>query len=174
MLTGFCMTLDKVAGALAHSHTSAARAILVMSSRLSIEIVHEAAAIGSLEGSGSDVPRHAHPLHSTIEGAHCARSWRWSVARGSIVDRGSEIQGVTKKAAHRPNEVVRRQTDNDLEFAEPKYAPHGAHIRQRSFATTARPPPSQGLRRVSQLYYHLALPVWRASSVRHIRVMPVV
>ena len=28
-----------------------------------------------LEGSGSDAPRHAHPLHSAIEGADCARSW---------------------------------------------------------------------------------------------------
>ena len=46
-----------------------------------------------LEGSGSDAPRHAHPLHSTIEGAHCARSWIWAVARRGIVGRPSEIKG---------------------------------------------------------------------------------
>src|SRR5580700_1570145 len=45
-----------------------------------------------LEGSGSDAPGHAHPLHSTIEGVHRARSWIWVVARRGIVGRPNEIK----------------------------------------------------------------------------------
>src|SRR6476469_3437005 len=47
-----------------------------------------------LEGSGSDASRHAYPLHSTIEGAHCARSWLWTVARRSLVGRPGKIKAV--------------------------------------------------------------------------------
>ncbi len=46
-----------------------------------------------LEGSGSDASLHAYPLHSTIKGAHCARSWIWAVARRSIVGCPNEIKG---------------------------------------------------------------------------------
>src|SRR5580700_660962 len=46
-----------------------------------------------LEGSGSDAALHAYPLHSTIKGAHCARSWIWAVARRSIVGCPNEIKG---------------------------------------------------------------------------------
>src|SRR5258706_2192289 len=46
-----------------------------------------------LEGSGSDASLHAYPLHSTIKGAHCARSWIWAVARRSVVGRPNEIKG---------------------------------------------------------------------------------
>ena len=38
--------------------------------------------------------RHAYPLHSTIEGAHCARSWLWTVARRSIVGRPGKIKAI--------------------------------------------------------------------------------
>src|SRR6476619_6216692 len=47
-----------------------------------------------LKGSGSDASRHAYPLHSTIEGAHCARSWLWTVARRSIVGRSGKIKAI--------------------------------------------------------------------------------
>src|SRR4029077_18007962 len=47
-----------------------------------------------LEGSGSDASRHAYPLHSTIEGAHCARSWLWTIARRSIVGRPGKIKAI--------------------------------------------------------------------------------
>src|SRR4029079_15965337 len=49
-----------------------------------------------LEGSGSDASRHAYPLHSTIEGAHCARSWLWTVARRSIVGRPGKIKAIVE------------------------------------------------------------------------------
>src|SRR6476660_8293102 len=48
----------------------------------------------ALEGSGSDASRHAYPLHSTIEGAHCARSWLWTVARRIIVGRPGKIKAI--------------------------------------------------------------------------------
>ena len=43
------------------------------------------------EGSGGDPPQHPHPLHSTVEGAHRARSWLRIVARRSIVGRPRQI-----------------------------------------------------------------------------------
>ena len=36
-----------------------------------------------LEGSGGDPTKHTHPLHSTVEGAHRARSWLRIVAEGA-------------------------------------------------------------------------------------------
>src|SRR6476620_11843741 len=47
-----------------------------------------------LEDSGSDASRHAYPLHSTLEAAHCARSWLWTVARRSIVGRPGKIKAI--------------------------------------------------------------------------------
>jgi hypothetical protein len=43
------------------------------------------------EGLGSDTPQHPHPLHSTVEGAHRARSWLRIVARRSVVGRPRQI-----------------------------------------------------------------------------------
>jgi hypothetical protein len=44
-----------------------------------------------LEGSRSDPPQHARTFHSTVEGAHRARSWIWTIARRSVGSRSRQI-----------------------------------------------------------------------------------
>jgi hypothetical protein len=44
-----------------------------------------------LEGSGSDAPQHTRAFHSTLERAHCARSWLRNVARRRVGGRPREI-----------------------------------------------------------------------------------
>jgi peroxiredoxin len=44
-----------------------------------------------LEGSRGYAPQHTHPLHSTAEGTHRARSWLRIVARRSVVSRSRQI-----------------------------------------------------------------------------------
>src|SRR6478736_6010990 len=63
-----------------------------------------------LEGSGSDASRHAYPLHSTIEGAHCARSWLWTVARRSIVGRPGKIKAVEELGS---GPILRRHSNKE-------------------------------------------------------------
>src|SRR6266436_3883400 len=56
-------------------------------------------------GSGSDAPRHAHPLHSTFEGAHRARSWLPTVARRSILGRPHQIKASQERTCGPENQV---------------------------------------------------------------------
>src|SRR5271168_1047276 len=45
-------------------------------------------------GSGSDAPKYAHSLHSTVEGTHRPRSWLRTIPRRSVVGRPGKIKAI--------------------------------------------------------------------------------
>src|SRR5271155_1855809 len=57
-------------------------------------------------GSGSDAPKYAHSLHSTVEGTHRPRSWLRTIPRRSVVGRPGKIKAIEGLGSGTPLPVV--------------------------------------------------------------------